>query len=157
MNKTVYLRDEEVAVWERARELSGDKLSPVIVSALRQYVLEKEARQKGFERLEIEFSDANCNGLPRKKAFYGRWIFPPNNPHRVGRENDDTVSYCGALATTAKGNVVTCTWTEDREGQSYKTFQVYTSFEKGVEDPETSWVVKWAIRKIGIPVEELDI
>jgi hypothetical protein len=156
VNKTIYVRDEDVPIWERAKELAGDKLSPIIANALKRYVTEREARQKGFERLEYEFSDADSNGLPRKKAFYGRWIFPPNEPEHAIDEDTD-ILYRGVVATTAKGAVVACTWTEQPGCQSYKRFRVYPSFEEGAKDPESGWVVKSALQKVGVPVEELDI
>lgn len=37
-NKTIYIRQEDVKVWNEAKELSGGKLAPIIMSALREYV-----------------------------------------------------------------------------------------------------------------------
>jgi len=81
MNKTIYLRDEEGPVWERARELAGDKLSPVIVTALKHFVAAKEAESKDFERIQLDFDDSDDHNLPKRKAFYGRWVFPPSKPY----------------------------------------------------------------------------
>ena len=86
MNKTIYIRDEDVQTWDRARELAGDKLAPVIVDGLKRFIKEKEAEaivEKGFERIEVEFSDATAHHIPRKKAFYGRWVFPYSKPLAV--------------------------------------------------------------------------
>src|SRR5665213_110800 len=52
VNKTIYVRDEDVPTWEKAKGLAGDKLSPIIASALKRYVAEEEWKQKGFERIE---------------------------------------------------------------------------------------------------------
>jgi hypothetical protein len=156
MNKTVYVRDEDVAAWERAKELAGDKLSPIIANSLKRFVAKKEAEKMGFGRIEYEYSDAECNGLPRKKAFYGRWIFPPNEPQQAFGE-DDGITYCGVVATSPKGAVVVCTWTVVDDENSYKRFRVYPSFDDAARDSHANWVVNFALRKVGIPVEELDI
>lgn len=156
MNKTVYVRDEEVPVWERAKELAGDKLSRIIASALKRFVAEKEAQTMGFERIEYEFADADSNGRPRKVAFYGRWIFPPDKPAEEPSPNFDP-SGCGVLATTAKGAVVACTWIPSLDSESYQRFRVYPSFEAGAKDSESRWIVYSALQRIGAPVEELDI
>lgn len=38
MNKTLYIRDEDAEIWDRARKIApGGKLSPIIVEALRRY------------------------------------------------------------------------------------------------------------------------
>lgn len=105
MNKTVYLRDEEVAIWEKARELSRDKLSPVIVAALKRFIVDREAAPKGFERIELRFSDSKNHGIPTAKAFYGRWIFRKETPIAFEREDGDEINrFC--VAVTAKGAVV---------------------------------------------------
>ena len=156
MNKTVYLRDEEVPVWERARQLSGDKLSPVIIAALKAFVVEKEAGVKGFERIEVAYSDADVGGLLRRKAFYGRWIFPYEQPH-ADWDSNGNVQYLCALALTAKGAVVTCSWSEDEEGQTNKRFRVFTSFEQAAAERDINEAVCAAIKEIGVPIEELDI
>ena len=69
MNKTIYLKDGEGPLWERARELAGDKLSPVIVSALKQFVVVKEAESKGFQRIEVSFNDSDDYDVPKRKGI----------------------------------------------------------------------------------------
>jgi hypothetical protein len=163
MNKTVYLPDDEVEVWEKARRLANDRLSPVILRALKEFIMTKEAEAAeaaGFERIEVAFDDATDNGLPKRKAFYGRWIIPPETPLTLwddgGAEGDH---YC--VAVTAKNNVVILSWTEgvDRgEGYvSHKRFSVYPSFAKAAADQLVNPAAREAIRKLGVPVEELDI
>src|SRR5258708_1005394 len=89
MNKTIYVRDEDTAIWDRAKELAGDKLAPVIMEGLKKYVAEREAQAKGFERIQIRFHDQQSNGMPRAKAFYGRWIYSPEKPLEMHNENYD--------------------------------------------------------------------
>lgn len=161
MNKTLYIREEDAGVWERARDLAGDKLSPIIVSSLRQFIASKEAEAKSFERIEVEYSDEELNGLSRRKAFYGRWIFPPEKPEYVANELGDEVKNW-TVALTAKGAIVILCWREGTNKfgdnwQSWKRFRVYESFEDAAADSQDNWAARRARDKIGIPVEELDI
>ena len=158
MNKTIYLRDEEVPVWERARELAGDKLSPVIVTALRRFVAEKEAEAKGFERIELRFNDADANNMPKIKAFYGRWIFDLNEPLVLQLESGNyTHSY--SIAETARGSVAIYTFREDLEDDSTADHKLLTfsSFEDAASNRVVNAAVCLALVKRGIPIEELDI
>jgi len=81
MNKTFYLKDEEAAVWDRARELANDKLSPVIVAALRSYVAEQEAQIKQMDRIVIRYNDKATDDRPTAKGFYGKWLITPEDPY----------------------------------------------------------------------------
>jgi hypothetical protein len=161
MNKTVYLRDdEEVSVWERARELSGDKLSPVILSALRLFVAAKEAESTGYERIVMEFNDADDHMLPKKKAFYGKWIFGPNDRYEyVNEDRDQQDIYF--VAETAKGSVVVIKYSEGVENGDHwisgKKFLVYASFHDAAADKEVNSAIRSAVEVRGVPVQELDI
>jgi len=46
--KTIYVADKDLALYERAEELGGESLSSVIVKALRGYVAAKEAEAEGY-------------------------------------------------------------------------------------------------------------
>jgi hypothetical protein len=163
MNKTIYIRDEDVPVWDRARELAGDKLAPVIVDGLKKFVAAKEAElaiAKGFERLEISFDDSTAHYIPRRKAFTGRWLFSPGKPHEVPTEDGERI-FRYALALTAKGNVVIYSWEEDiREGCWYYSdyrFRIFSSLEDAAADEDANSVARRAIKELGVSVEELDI
>jgi hypothetical protein len=156
MNKTVYLRDEEVPIWEKARELAGDKLSPIIVTALRRFIAENEASAKGYNRIELAFDDSDDNNLPKKIGFYGRWIFDLENPLKSRSENDSEYRHY-SVGETAKGNVFIYTHKEDWESSWAYEFKVYPSFEKAGSDNTVNWAVRRAMEKRGVPVEELDI
>lgn len=158
MNKTIYLRDEEAPVWERARELAGDKLSPVIVAALKQFIVTKEAEMAGFERIEVSFPDSEQHGFPKRKAFHGRWVFSPQEPLEVDDEQNPE-TYCWAVAVTQKGSAVFYTWSENQQDDSRYRFRfaVYPSLEAAAENGFHAHAARMAIEKIGVPVEELDI
>jgi hypothetical protein len=153
MNKTVYLRDEDVPVWEKARELAGDKLSPVIIAALKVFTAEREGTQKGFERIVLEFDDSEDDYLPKKKAFMGRWIIPPQEPYSVTDEKD--TQYYGAIAETAKGAFVVFERAETAEESKCK-FAVFKTISEGAKE-EFNYLFREAIKRRGVPVEELDI
>jgi hypothetical protein len=162
MNKTIYLPDDEAETWDKARRLANDRLSPVILKALKEYIMTKEAEAAeaaGFERIEVEFDDSEDNNLPKRKAFRGRWIIPPGSPSRA--IVNDIMSRASAVAVTAKGNVVVCLWKifEDETGAfpCEHRFLVFPSFEKAAQDDEVNYVIREAVRKRGVPVEELDI
>ena len=163
MNKTIYLRDDEVPIWERARELANDKLSPIIVAALKRFVNDKESQGKGFERIEIPFKDSMDNGLPKIKAFFGKWIYDLQNPYISGFDPGDPGSYEGvdyhhSVAETIKGNFVFFTHEQDVERDCHDyTFLVYPSFQAAAADPKVHEAAINAMEKRGVPIEELDI
>lgn len=158
MNKTIYIRDEDIPIWDRAKELAGEKLAPVIMDGLRDYIARKEAEEltaKGFERIQVSFYDGDANGMRKSRAFYGKWIFPVSKP-LDGSTSDDYSQYY-AVAMTAKGAFVIIHWTADREGESFKRFRVYQSLEVAAHDAEVCWAAIKANDELGVAVEELDI
>lgn len=159
MNKTIYLRDEDGPIWDRARELAGEKLSPVIVEGLRRFIAGKEAEEaekKGFYRIEIEFNDADHHEIPKRTAFFGKWIYHPQVPFTLRDMEDGTYEHF-AVALTAKGNVAIYYWREDESDTWGYRFRVFPSLEKAASYPEFNSVARKAIETRGVPVEELDI
>jgi hypothetical protein len=158
VNKTIYIRDEDTPVWERAKELAGDKLAPIIVDGLKKYVAQKEAEEaeaKGFQRIVLSFQDADDNLIPKKKAFTGKWIIPVEKPYDIHDDGSEVDRY--AVALTPKNAVVIYYWTEDGEHFFGKSFKVFSSFQDAAAYKRTKWAAIQAIEKIGVPVEELDI
>jgi hypothetical protein len=159
MNKTIYVRDEDLPLWDRARELAGDKLSPVIIDGLKAFIAGKEAQAaltKGFERIEVSFSDADAHGILRRIAFQGKWIFPPEKPLSIEREDEHSVERF-AVASTAKGAFLFYWWTDYPDSQSFKTYKIFKSLEEAAADRYLNWAARQAIEAQGVPVLELDI
>ena len=154
MNKTIYIRDEDVGIWDRARELSGDKLSPVIVAALKRFVAEREAQPRGYERIVVEFNDSLDNYLPKAKAFLGRWIISREDP-LIEQDGSERTAY--AVAETAKGAVVVFRLDEDAYGGEFAKLLTYPSMESAARDSRANYGVREAVKRRGVPVEELDI
>ena len=156
MNKTIYVRDEDMPVWDRARELAGDKLAPVIIAGLKQFIAENEAKAKGYERIVVSFNDSDDHWIPKRKAFVGRWIFPIDHPYReTDPEAGQRTSY--AVAITPKNAWVVYSWEEDREGIGGYRFVVFSSAEEAAANKRVNNAICSALEKQGVPVEELDI
>ena len=166
MNKTIYLPDDEAETWEKARRLANDRLSPVILKALKEFIMKKEAEtaeDAGFERIEVAFDDSDDNNLPKRKAFRGKWILPPKAPFPP----DEVIEELGAtkrlytVAVTSKGNIVVYTWVRTNDFPTDQLFNykflVFQSWEEAARDPEINGAIREAVRKRGVPVEELDI
>lgn len=73
-NKTIYVKDEDLQVFEEAEKLGGDSLSSIIAEALRRFVATKKAEQQGMQEYTLEvgvFSDEGADNV-RKVRFVGR-------------------------------------------------------------------------------------
>ncbi|MEO3810571.1 EXLDI protein [Sphaerisporangium sp. B11E5] len=66
-NKTIYVSDEDLPVFQRAQELAGGKLSAAISLALRRYVETEEGRQEGYDEIVVQVGQ----GAGRKQRFSG--------------------------------------------------------------------------------------
>src|SRR5262245_14303364 len=79
-NKTIYVSEDDLPLFERAQELSGANLSSAIVRALRRFIELEEARQRGFDEITVI---VNGEGAHRRKRFLGyrlvRWLQPTAN------------------------------------------------------------------------------
>jgi EXLDI family protein len=74
-NKTIYVADDDLPIFERAQELSGDKLSAVIVRALRRFIELEEARKGGIEEFTVRVGKNGDHQLKRFKGMHlVRWV-----------------------------------------------------------------------------------
>src|SRR5215831_18141843 len=87
-NKTIYVSDDDLPLFERAQELAGANLSSAIVRALRRYIEIEEARQRGFEEITVTI---NGEGAHPSKRFLGqrlvRWLQPTANGNGTEVQN----------------------------------------------------------------------
>ena len=68
--KNIYVRDADLAVWERAEQLAGaEPVSALISRLLDNYVTQREAVEG---RIVVELQDRDGNVT--RKAFRGRWL-----------------------------------------------------------------------------------
>ncbi len=66
-NKTIYVSDGDLPLYQRAQELAGDNLSAAISAALRRYVDVEEGRREGFDEIVVRVG----LGKGRKVRFIG--------------------------------------------------------------------------------------
>ncbi|HLX55390.1 MAG TPA: EXLDI protein [Ktedonobacteraceae bacterium] len=70
-NRTIYVADADVPVFEKAQKLAGDNLSAAIAHALRTFVEREEAKQSGYEEVTVRVG----KGRPYlQQQFRGRLI-----------------------------------------------------------------------------------
>ena len=73
-NKTIYVADDDLPLFERAQALAGGSLSAAVANALRSFVEVREAQGAGLEEVTVGVGPA---GSRRKKRFFGvrliRW------------------------------------------------------------------------------------
>ena len=53
-NRTIYIADADVPLYEKAQKLAGDNLSAAIAHALRAFVEREEARQSGYQDITVK-------------------------------------------------------------------------------------------------------
>lgn len=76
-NKTIYVSDSDLPLFQRAQELAGGNLSSAITAALRKYVDLKDGRSEGYEEVTVHVGPAKGG---RKQRFMGmlvgQWASP---------------------------------------------------------------------------------
>ena len=68
-NKTIYVADADLPVFERAQELAGENLSATIVQALRRFVTTEDARTQGYDEVSLR---VGSQGTYTRKRFLAR-------------------------------------------------------------------------------------
>lgn len=68
-NKTIYVSDDDLPLYQRAQELAGGNLSSAIARALRRFVAGERDREAGFGDIEVHVGPA---GVRSRKRFRGR-------------------------------------------------------------------------------------
>jgi EXLDI family protein len=64
-NKTIYVSDSDLPLYQRAQDLAGGNLSSAIATALRRYVDAEEGRREGYEEIKVRVGP----GRGRKVRF----------------------------------------------------------------------------------------
>src|SRR6187200_2318353 len=69
---TLYVKDADAPIWERARQLAGDSLSSVVCRALSAYVAEQEEMARAKRHAEMNTAevtiDVEPDGRPARKV-----------------------------------------------------------------------------------------
>jgi hypothetical protein len=76
-NKTIYVSDDDLPLYERAQALAGGNLSAAVSRALRQFVDAQEAREGGYQQVTVQVGEGRDR---REKRFsgvlLGEWRHP---------------------------------------------------------------------------------
>jgi EXLDI family protein len=80
-NKTIYVSDADLALYQRAQELAGDNLSAAIAAALRRYVDIEEGRREGFDDIIVRVGPKPGRKVRFTGVLLGEWV--NTSPSRV--------------------------------------------------------------------------
>ncbi|MEV6417043.1 EXLDI protein [Kribbella sp. NPDC051718] len=80
-NKTIYVSDDDLALYKRAQELAGN-LSQAISTALRRFVEMEEGRLEGFDEITVRVG----RGTGRKQRFSGVLLAEGGRSNKNGYE-----------------------------------------------------------------------
>ena len=73
-NKTIYVSDGDLALYQRAQELAGDNLSAAIAAALRRYVDVEEGRRAGFDEIIVRVGPGKGRKVRFVGVLLGEWL-----------------------------------------------------------------------------------
>ncbi len=78
-NKTIYVSDAELSIYQRAQELAGGNLSAAIASALRRYVDVEEGRQEGYDEIIVRVGLKPGRKVRFMGILLGEWTDSSNS------------------------------------------------------------------------------
>lgn len=81
-NKTIYVADDDLPLYEQAQALADGNLSGAISRALRKFVQSETAHREGFDEVVLRVGPP---GSQQKKRFFGYRVTEWRHPH--GFEN----------------------------------------------------------------------
>jgi EXLDI family protein len=133
-NKTIYVAEADLPLFQRAQELTGDNLSATIVRALRRLVEIEEGRAEGFEEITVRVG----TGAGRRQRFVGVLLA---DWRRSTGEREDTYrvyrSRSGKYVLYLKRSSESV-WTAGPEGQTTGWRKHFASDQQAGTVPKTS-------------------
>ncbi len=72
-NKTIYVSEGDLPLYERAQELAGGNLSAAIAMALRRFVEAQEALREGYEEITVRVGLGKGRKLRFSGVLLGEW------------------------------------------------------------------------------------
>jgi EXLDI family protein len=72
-NKTIYVSDGDLPLYERAQQLAGGNLSAAISSALRRYVDVEDGRREGFDSVTVRVGPKAGRKVRFTAVLLGTW------------------------------------------------------------------------------------
>ncbi len=82
-NKTIYVSDGDLPLYQRAQELAGGNLSSAIATALRRWVETAEGLGGGFEDVTVRVGLGNGRKVRFTGVLVGEWM--DTTPNRIQR------------------------------------------------------------------------
>jgi EXLDI family protein len=73
-NKTIYVSDGDLSLFQRAQELAGGNLSAAISAALRRYVDVEEGRRTGFDEIVVRVGPGKGRKVRFTGVLLGEWV-----------------------------------------------------------------------------------
>jgi EXLDI family protein len=73
-NKTIYVSEGDLPIYQRAQELAGDNLSAAIAAALRRYVEVEEGRRRGFDEIIVRVGPGKGRKVRFMGILLGEWL-----------------------------------------------------------------------------------
>jgi len=73
-NKTIYVSDGDLSLFQRAQELAGGNLSAAIAKALRRYVDVAEGLQEGFDDVVVRVGIGSGRKVRFTGVLVGEWV-----------------------------------------------------------------------------------
>ena len=129
--KTIYVREADSEIWEKAENLAGGSVSALITTALRRYVEEEEQLRDETGMDDIEVALWTPAEEPYFAQFYGRWLLIPNETDtRTEEPGYDAGAFYG-VALTQRGNIAV--YTRHVNNGFAPSLDVYGSLEEAEE------------------------
>lgn len=75
-NKTIYVADGDLPLYQRAQELAGGNLSAAISRALRRFVDVEEGLQQGFDEIVVRVGVGAGRKVRFTAILVGEWLDP---------------------------------------------------------------------------------
>jgi EXLDI family protein len=84
-NKTIYVSDGDMALYQRAQELAGGNLSSAIARALRRYVDIEEGKREGFDEITVRVGQGSRRKVRFSGLLLGEWANSGSGRYEVFR------------------------------------------------------------------------
>jgi hypothetical protein len=128
---TLYVKDADLPLVEKAKQKLGDSLSAVFIDCIRKRLEELPPPKGKTGKITVE--TRRDDGAPTiRKTFEGRWLIHPYNDDLRAESDDSGVGWDGkrtyGLARTKKGALVV--YESDPENDSRATMEIYQDFDE---------------------------
>jgi hypothetical protein len=158
-NKTIYVKDEDAEIWERAEKLAEDSVSALVARLLRQWVEDREALidSAGMKRIIVEHHDDE--DVIVRKAFKARILLEdftseyPEGTWDAGFANHNT----WFAAIGAKGNFVVWTVSDGPAGEWFEVYESIADMESTESSPPADVIAAVAAAAGEDYAQELDV